>query len=414
LKAARQARGYATQQALAEALNAEAASIGMRDVAVGVRQVRRWESPSPPWPHGHHQQLLRRILGLDLDLLGFTPPWENGELAVRPSAPTTAPTVASNRPRRPRPVNNASDGATARELAAVTAVYRRLYWSVDPLQLRPAVAEHVRLGSSLLGESTGDSRRTLASAMGEAGMLLGRIEFFDMRTPEVAAASFTQALQVAGEAEDSLLGAAILAHAAFVPGWSGDRLGASERLAAARAHARRAHASPLMWAWIDAVDAECATRCGDLRDALALIDRAESHLRDQDEPASAIPDWMDWFSTVRLAAFKGNTLLAAGHSRRARDTLQAALDQLGEGDAKQRAVVLADLAAAELAAGDVATACDLLGQALDQLAVTWYLTGMERIRGVRRLLHAHRDEQVVRDFDDRLYGWEATLTATRS
>jgi tetratricopeptide (TPR) repeat protein len=384
LKAARQARGYATQQALAGALNAEAASIGMRDVAVGVRQVRRWESPSPPWPHGHHQQLLRRVLGLDLDLLGFTPPWENGEPAVRSSAPNTAMTVAPNRPRRPRPVNNASDGATARELAAVTAVYRRLYWSVDPLQLRPAVAEHVRLG------------------------------FFDMRTPEVAAASFTQALQVAGEAEDSLLGAAILAHAAFVPGWSGDRLGASERLAAARAHARRAHASPLMWAWIDAVDAECATRCGDLRDALALIDRAESHLRGQNEPASAVPDWMDWFSTVRLAAFKGNTLLAAGHARRARDTLQAALDQLGEGDAKQRAVVLADLAAAELAAGDVAMACDLLGQALDQLAVTWYLTGMERIRGVRRLLHPHRDEQVVRDFDDRLYGWEATLTATRS
>jgi len=39
---------------------------------------------------------------------------------------------------------------------------------------------------------------------------------------------------------------------------------------------------------------------------------------------------------------------------------------------------------------------------------------MERIRDVRRLLHPWQDEQCVRELDDRLYGWDATLTAIRS
>ena len=42
----------------------------------------------------------------------------------------------------------------------------------------------------------------------------------EMVAPENALATFARALQAAGEADDSLLGAAILAHAAFIPGWA--------------------------------------------------------------------------------------------------------------------------------------------------------------------------------------------------
>ncbi|WP_033227151.1 helix-turn-helix domain-containing protein, partial [Streptomyces sp. NRRL F-6674] len=62
LRAARSAAGYPSQQALADALG------------VGVRQVRRWESDTPPWPQGDVQQALTSLLGLDLAALGFTPP----------------------------------------------------------------------------------------------------------------------------------------------------------------------------------------------------------------------------------------------------------------------------------------------------------------------------------------------------
>lgn len=80
---------------------------------------------------------------------------------------------------------------------------------------------------------------------------------------------------------------------------------------AARTYARRAPASAEFLAWLDAVEAECGTISGHAREALHLIDHAESALAAGNEHAS--PDWFTWFSSVRLAAFKGNTQLKAGH-----------------------------------------------------------------------------------------------------
>jgi hypothetical protein len=50
---------------------------------------------------------------------------------------------------------------------------RRLYWTVDPLQLHPAVVEHVRLGEALLAETERPARTTTASALAESGLLIG-------------------------------------------------------------------------------------------------------------------------------------------------------------------------------------------------------------------------------------------------
>ena len=61
LKAARLAAGFGSQQALADALG------------VGVRQVRRWESENPPRPQPEVGKALTRLLGQDLELLGFPP-----------------------------------------------------------------------------------------------------------------------------------------------------------------------------------------------------------------------------------------------------------------------------------------------------------------------------------------------------
>lgn len=350
-----------------------------------------------------------------MEELGFVPPWSEPRdvTARRAQLRETGPVLSSRPPGTARHGFDRArhPGSIGSDFAAITVVHRRMYWTVDPLRLHPAVAEHARLGAALLPETTGPTHVAVARSLAESGLLAGRIEFFDLRQPGDAADTLVRALQFAGEAEDSQLGAAILAHAAFIPGWVGDRDGASDRLAAARTYARRGRAGPLMWAWLDAVDAECATRSGDHAAALALISRAESSLPEE-EPRP--PEWMDWFTPIRLAAFKGNTQLKAGHARRARETLTLALDQLPAVDTKQRAVILADLAAAELADEDVARTCRWLGEALDQLDVTWYSTAMERIRDVRRLLRPWQDEDCVRELDDRLYGWGATISALRS
>ncbi len=217
------------------------------------------------------------------------------------------------------------------------------------------------------------------------------------------------ALQSAGEADAPLLGSAITAHMAFIPGWAGDRDAALERMIAARTYARRAPASAEFLAWLDAVEAECETRCGDTRTALHLIGHAEDVLGGGSEHRS--PEWMDWFSSARLSAFKGNTQLLAGHLPQARETLLEALEAMTTGEEKQRTVVYGDLAAVEAASGNAEGACAYARQALDQLALTWYATGMDRVREVRRALTPHQHERCVRDLDDRLYDWSTTVSA---
>ncbi|MEU5208050.1 helix-turn-helix domain-containing protein [Streptomyces sp. NPDC020742] len=398
LKSARVAAGYPTQQAFAEALG------------VDVRQVRRWESDKPPWPHPDMQQRLTQLTGQDMEALGFAIPAGRDRPAAGRSTPHVPRGGSAQLPAVPsRSGTSLQPSSVAADYESVTRSHRHLYWSVAPATLHPAVRAHADLGCALLTETAGQTRRSVATALAETWLLAGRIEFFDLRDPDDAGPTLLRALQAAGEADDSLIGAAILAHSAFIPGWSGDRDAALERMVAARTYARRGPASTEFLAWLDAVEAECETRCGSLRTAMHLIGHAEETLTQCSEHPS--PPWMDWFSPVRLAAFKGNTQLTAGHLPQARTTLLDVLDQIPAAQNKQRTVVYGDLAAVEAAAGQAQEACRYACLALDQLEITWYATGMERIREVRRALAPRQHDQCVRDLDERLYGWATTVSA---
>jgi hypothetical protein len=52
---------------------------------------------------------------------------------------------------------------------------------------------------------------------------------------------------------------------------------------------------------------------------------------------------------MRLAAFKGDNQLNAGHLPQARETFIGVLEKVSEHDGKQRVVILGDLAAVEAA-----------------------------------------------------------------
>ncbi|MFD8577131.1 transcriptional regulator [Streptomyces virginiae] len=393
-RAARLAAGYRTQQELVDALAA-------RGIHIGLRQARRYEADNPPLPQPDVRQALVDLLGRPLDELGFNVPPGTG--------PQAASSLLAPANRGPLRTPNAPQPATAgADFLAVTRAHRRLYWTVAPATLHPAVAAHAALGGQLLDATTGRTRQTLAAALAESWLLAGRIEFFDLREPGRASDTWVRALQAAGEADDALLGAAVLAHMAFIPGWAGQREAATERMIAARTYARRAAAPGYFVAWLDAVEAECATLCGDTRTALNLIAHGENVVDDTSTPA---PEWMDWFSAVRLAAFKGNTQLRAGHLPQARETLLSVLDGLSADDDKQRTVILGDLGAVEAAAGRPEAAAEHALRALELLEVHWYATGLERVREVRRALGPWEHEQYVRDLDDRLYGWGAVVSA---
>jgi hypothetical protein len=412
LKAARQHAGYGSQQALADALTRAAPQLGLGHIEISTRQIRRWESASPPWPRADHQRLLVHVLQLPVEDLGFTPPWEVSVAGPEAAAAARHPQPAQHRGQAALPLSRArgviQPSTVAGDYAAITAAYRRMYSHVEPTQLHPSVIEHTRMGVQLLSETAGVSRTVLATALAEALLLAGRIEFFDLRQPDDADATLVRALQAAGEADDALLGSAILAHAAFIPGWVGRRDDAADRIRAARTYARRGPASAEFLAWLDAVEAECETISGHTREALRLVGHAESVLDEGSQYAS--PDWFTWFSPVRLAAFKGNTQLKAGHLPQARETLLVVLDDPSIAGNKQRTVILGDLAAVEAAQHNPEAACDYAVQALDQLGRTWYATGMDRVLEVRKVLQPSAELDCVQRLDDRLYDWQATLS----
>jgi hypothetical protein len=417
LRSARQALGLRSQQQLADAVTRAGASIGLR-INITARTVRRWESDAPPWPHPDHQAALEALFQRPVADLGFTPPWASGQPDTSPGSGPASPAITASSaagpvtmfPQRlPAAILPAS---IASDYISITSAHRHMYWSVPPVHLHDAVAAHVQLGVRLVTSVPEAARRALAAAVSESSLLAGRIEFFDLQHPIPAQASLVTALQAAQDAQDILLGSAVLAHMAFIPAFSGDPKRAEEardKIRAARAFARRGPASPEMLAWLDAVEAEVETRFGDTRKALQLIHHAEEIFATEEPRPS--PPWLDWFSPVRLAGFKGNTLLTARQPASARDTLQTVLDQLPEESAKQRSVFLGDLAAAAIAENDPEQACALAEEALDHLAGHWYATGMDRIRTVRESLTKWESQPCVRGLDERLYDWNTTVSA---
>jgi hypothetical protein len=418
LRAARQALGLRSQQQLAEAVTRAGAQISLR-ISITERTVRRWESENPPWPQPDHQAALEHLFSRPVTELGFTPPWASEETPPQPDRPTPAGTGNAGTgalgmfPRRA--LADPLPGSIAADFITITSAYRHMYWTVPPAQLHDAVATHVRLGTVLVASVPEAAQRSLAAAMAESSLLAGRIEFFDTQKPHEAQQSFVVALQAAQDAHDSLLGAAALAHMAFIPAFSGDPKRAEEardKVRAARTFARRASAPPEMLAWLDAVEAEAETRFGDTRKALQLIRHAEE-IYATGEPRP-LPAWLDWFSPVRLAGFKGNTLLMDRQPGPARETLQRVLDQLPEDSAKQRSVILGDLAAVAVSENNPEEACRLSELALDQLARTWYATGMARVKAVRETLSQWESLPCMRRLDERLYDWSTTLNALTS
>lgn len=419
LRSARQAQGLRSQQQLAEAVTHAGAQIGLR-ISINERTVRRWESESPPWPHPDHQAALEHLFSRPITELGFVPPWAYGRTGTptheRAAVPVTArlavgPFGAFPRRALARPL----PASIATDYIAITSAYRHMYWTIPPTQLHDAVATHVKLGIALVASAPEAARRSLAAAISESSLLAGRIEFFDMQVGQQAQQSFVTALQAAQDAHDSMLGAAVLAHMTFIPAFSGDVKRADEardHMRAARTFARRASAPPIMLAWLDAVEAEAETRFGDTRKALQLIRHAEKVF--SDEESRPAPSWLDWFSEARLAGFKGNTLLMDRQLGPAKETLQRVLDGLTKDEQKQRSVILGDLAAVAVSEDDPEEACRLAEIALDQLAHTWYATGMARVRAVRDSLSQWQSLPCVHRLDEKLYDWNTTINALAS
>ncbi|HEV2633734.1 MAG TPA: hypothetical protein VGX23_01220 [Actinocrinis sp.] len=313
-----------------------------------------------------------------------------GAFAPSATPPDYGPiTSASTRSASTEPAAPDPGGDNAQDhlgFALITAQHRSMYWSVPAAAMFAPVAAHSELGLGLLRTTRHPAARAgLALPVAESSLLVARMAFFDLQRPEVAQDYFDTAFDAAVESGDRAMQSAVLTHMAFVPAFAG--VAAPARALMARAH-RVAHGAvgSVQQSWMLAVEAEVETKLGNPDQAAALISRSEAALYADAGPA---PQWLDFFDAARLDSFKGFCHLSTGRPQLAARALEQTLRSLPENGAKQRSIVLADLAQARIQQGELDESVRLVGSAISALRENWYATGVERVDAVRRSLAAH-------------------------
>jgi tetratricopeptide (TPR) repeat protein len=152
--------------------------------------------------------------------------------------------------------------------------------------------------------------------------------------------------------------------------------------------------------WLAATEATIHADRGDHRLALDALDRARTEL---DKPAQRqAPACLDEHPADPLAATAGHTLLRAGDYNGARTTLAMALDTLRATARRHRALLLVDLATAELHTGNLPDACAHATQAADLLRQTPYAIGSTRLRAFRAAAAQPLSSPALRVLDEQL------------
>jgi len=288
----------------------------------------------------------------------------------------------------------------AQDLDHLADRYQALYHSTAPAVLMTPVVAHLETLRDFLRQGiTAPMRRRLFANRARVATLAGRLAFFDLRGSLAARGYYNLALESAREAGDHLQAAAALGHVAFIPAADFGYSAALDYLRAA-AHQAGKHPDGRVASWLSAVESEIQTNAGSHVEALGAIDRAREKLASPGLIAD-LP-WFDYYDSTRLSGFAGYALLRDGQNEASRAALTDAADHLPRAAVKQRAVFLADIAAVELAGGDLDRACASAGDAADQLRRAGYAVGVGRLREFRRAVEPWSNSTPVRALDEQL------------
>lgn len=403
-------RGLKHPQPLYEALlcllfDASPAELGLASptsVAAGPLRVPTIAANEVAWGEilfalGVPGQLLHRHLIED---------WENELLKRRELLKSMGlAAIASTLGSLPPPVSRAvllsdeprANPETLNGLGELAARYQRLYHDTAPRTLMTPIRAHLRTVDELLRHGCQPrERRLLLANQSQVALLAGRLAFFDLRDPLSARGYLTMAYDSAVAAADAPLMAGALGHLAFVPAAAGQWSAAADHLTRATQHAERG-APPIVRSWLAAVASEMRANARDERGARTAVDDAK---RIGSSASSAPqPSWFDFYDASRLHGFEGYALLHTGSAGPAARVLEQALDGLDRAAVKQRTVFLTDLAAANVAQGNVDQACDLAVRAATDVRARQYATCVTRLRAFRSSLRPYATSRAVRDLD---------------
>ncbi|WKU04476.1 helix-turn-helix transcriptional regulator [Micromonospora sp. HUAS LYJ1] len=421
-------RGWSYEE-VAERIRTEMSRAGETDTGLNANTVRRWEIGERR-PDPRYRKHLVAMFGKPASDLGLLTP---DELAVRPDEETLhefrrlwdmltgdnngngwdrasvlralvgasmLPLVAPLLSLDPEAAH--ADGKTVDpdSYRRIVSCQRELYWTCPARPLYEAAYAHTQLGIGLLRAATGGSRNSLASALAESALLTARLAFFDLSQPAIAERCYDVALAATREAGDHALAAAVLGHMAFVPAFGHQPANARPLIDGALQYTWHG-VSPMVRSWLHCVASEVEARAGAAAASRRHIDLAAGAVNGDGTP----PEWLDFYDNGRLHSFAGYAALACGDHSEAAGQLNQALAALTTTGAKQRSVVLADLATAHRGDGD--RAADYLNQAVDALQNDWYGVGLDRVRAVRTVLGDSRHGNLL---DERV----AALTAGRA
>lgn len=289
---------------------------------------------------------------------------------------------------------------TAASLGNLADGYQRMYHVTAPNLLLTPVIAHLEATRDLLRDAGPTClRRSLLRNQAQVALLAGRISFFDLNDPIAARGYYGLAIESSIESGAHHLATSALGHSSFISAAEG-------RVSTARQYLEQAgtlldrEPHHRLSSWLAAVGSEIAANAGSADESLACIDRARNALA---RPVLA-PDlpWFDFFDESRLDGFAGYASLRAHRHDEAMSLLTATLGRLPDDTVKQRAVALADLAAAHLATGDLDQSCTIATDAVDSLREAGYATGLDRLRTLRSRMTPWAASTVVRDLDQHL------------
>ena len=239
-------------------------------------------------------------------------------------------------------------------ITAVTGGFRRLESTTAAADLGAPVGAHLRFIAGQLDR--GGSQ--LAAAASEAAGLAAWLAV-DQADNAAAGRHFRQAVGYAQRSGSDVLAGYMLGSMALWAAETGRPAEAARLLGQAR-RAIPEMAPPTVHVWLAAIEATASASAGDADAALAACKRAETAVAAGHEP---MWPWLFPFDAVKLAGYVGACATRLRLPRTALPALTEALDGLGPARTKQRALVLADLAANHRALGDHDQAHELAAQA---------------------------------------------------
>ncbi|MEU4117954.1 helix-turn-helix transcriptional regulator [Kitasatospora sp. NPDC028055] len=295
------------------------------------------------------------------------------------------------------PTDEAEQQAAALRLA--TTSYRRLDGSTPSRDLTDVVHSHLRLIQGLVVAAPTDAHRIRLAAVASEAASLAAWLAWDMGDHGSARSFYGAAIKAARSGANPLLAAYQAGSLAQFEAQTGNAIQALSLVKKARSLLESGRPA-IADAWLASVEALGHASAGDQRssDRALTHSRAAARTTTGDEPPPW--PWVFTFDESKVAASRVTCGAKLGLEAWVSDGASAVL---ATAHAKQRALLVMDLATGHLAAGRIEAAFTLATQALE--IGFQYRSGriIERGRALRRSLNTPSPPKVVREFDERLH-----------